>query len=228
MKKALFASFATAALFVGGQNVKPSTETVIEQAEKATVIVTNNLPEGHHAWGSGWFVNNNGDIITAHHVIDGNEKITIKINGEDKEAKLVYDAPDLDFSVIHVDVKSKHYLPFGSSRVLKDGNEVFAIGNPFNVGMSVSRGIVSNPYRSQSDGNYIQYDAATNHGNSGGPLINTKGEVVGLVDAIQSNPYANQNSGVNYAVPISDIKDRLDTLRFEPKKTWKQLLSLSL
>ncbi|MEK6834163.1 MAG: trypsin-like peptidase domain-containing protein, partial [Thermoproteota archaeon] len=155
-----------------------------------------------------------GHIITNNHVVEGSQKITVTfIDGTSYNAKVVGTDPYTDLAVIQVDVNPSllHPLPVGNSSTLRVGDQVAAIGNPFGLSGSMTSGIVSQLGRllstpgtaSFSIPDVIQTDAAVNPGNSGGPLLNMKGQVVGINTAIQSG--TGEFAGIGFAVPSNTI-----------------------
>lgn len=162
------------------------------------------------ALGSGVIVSPDGYIITNNHVIDGAEKITVTLPGSTKEysASLVGADPDGDLAVVRIDKKDLPYLKFGDSSDLKVGDLVFAIGNPFGVGETVTQGIVSalnkNGMGINNYENFIQTDASINPGNSGGALIDSRGALIGINTAIISR--TGGNHGIGFAIPSNMVK----------------------
>jgi putative serine protease PepD len=173
------------------------------------------------AEGTGFVINNNGDILTAEHVVAGADSITVRFqDGTTAKATLV-GTPDksTDTAVIHVDVPASklHPLALGSSSSVQPGDSVVAIGSPFGLAETMTAGIVSATNREITAPNNfsipgaIQTDAAINHGNSGGPLIDTAtNTVIGINDQIESD--TNDNAGVGFAVPIDKSKAVARTL----------------
>jgi 2-alkenal reductase len=168
--------------------------------------------------GSGFVYDSLGHIVTNFHVIAGAERLIVRFSdGTDLEAEVVGTDPDSDLAVIKVDRLPKDLQPLrvGDSRLLRVGQTVVAIGNPFGLEGTMTVGIVSalgrtlpSQARAVGGGTFsipdiIQTDAAINPGNSGGPLLNLAGEVVGVNTAIESN--ARQFSGVGFAVPSQII-----------------------
>jgi len=160
--------------------------------------------------GSGFIVDPKGYIVTNHHVVDGADKITVKIHGETTEykAKLIGIDGELDLAVIKIDVgRTLPYVPVGNSDAVQVGDWAVAIGSPFGLEASVTAGIVSAKGRNEVSGqqfqSFIQTDAAINPGNSGGPLLNIKGEVIGVntMIATQSGGY----QGIGFALPINTV-----------------------
>ena len=156
--------------------------------------------------GSGFIIHPTGIIVTNKHVIDGALDIKVLFSDGDRvPARLVAVAAMLDLAVLKVDVD--HPLPvlkWANSEALQVGDAVLAIGNPLGLGMSVSAGIVSALNRDIQDtpfDNYIQTDAAINHGNSGGPLVDLDGEVVGVDTALYNPDDAGGFIGIGLAIP---------------------------
>ena len=173
------------------------------------------------ATGTGFVVDGQGHIVTASHVVDGASSITVKFSdGTARKATVTGKDDATDVAVLKVDPSglSLHPMALASSASLDVGQSVAAIGDPFGYARSISTGIVSGVDRTISAPNgftvahAVQTDAALNPGNSGGPLLNAKGEVVGIVDQIATNGNADQSSGVGFAVPIDLVKSQLSTL----------------
>jgi serine protease Do len=165
--------------------------------------------------GSGFVIDPSGQIATNWHVVAGAyEMIVTFADGSHAKAELVNASPLVDLALLHVDVGRK--LPavtWADSAAVQVGDPVLAIGNPLGVGMSVSGGIVSALNRNIMDTPYddfIQTDAAINHGNSGGPLFNLKGEVIGVNSAIISP--TSGNAGLGFAMPANDARFIFDRL----------------
>ena len=161
-------------------------------------------PNNHKEFGSGFLVDPSGIIMTNYHVVDGAWDIVVGFSdGERTVAHLLNASRLVDIALLKVD--TGHPLPvvkWGDSDALQVGDPVFAIGNPFGVGTSVTSGIVSALNRNIMDSPYddfIQTDAAINHGSSGGPLFNLRGEVVGVDTALISPTTA--STGLGFAIP---------------------------
>ena len=160
-------------------------------------------------FGSGVIISNDGYIITNNHVIEGADSINVTLN--DKRTyigKIIGTDPDTDIALIKIEAEDLQAITFGDSEKLKIGEWVLAVGNPFNLTSTVTAGIVSakgrgNIARDRSGKieSYIQTDAAVNRGNSGGALVNTNGELVGINTAIYS--LTGDFAGYSFAVPIS-------------------------
>ena len=159
----------------------------------------------------GTIISEDGYIITNNHVIDGADELEVTLNDNRKfPAKIIGADPTTDIALIKIEATDLPTIPFGDSEKLKVGEWVLAVGNPFNLTSTVTAGIVS----AKSRGNigaggkdrskiesFIQTDAAVNPGNSGGALVNTKGELVGINTAIYSE--TGNFAGYSFAVPIS-------------------------
>jgi serine protease Do len=163
--------------------------------------------------GSGFIIDAEGSILTNHHVIDGAERIIVKLSdGRTLRARVIGSDPDTDIALIKVDgQKDLPVAPMGDSSTLRMGEWVCAIGNPLGYEHTVTVGVISYLGRKlfdQSLDNYIQTDAAINYGNSGGPLINVRGEVIGINAAISSRA-----SNIGFAVPIDGATSILPQLR---------------
>lgn len=158
--------------------------------------------------GSGVIISADGYIITNNHVIDGADELEVTLNDNRKfAAKLIGTDPLTDIALLKIEETGLPIIPFGDSEGLKIGEWVLAVGNPFNLTSTVTAGIVSAKGRGISMGggskieSFIQTDAAVNPGNSGGALVNTKGELVGINTAIYSE--TGNFAGYSFAVPIS-------------------------
>jgi serine protease Do len=178
-------------------------------------------------YGSGFIVDPTGIIITNKHVVDDATNLTaIFRDGDRAPARLIAAAAMLDLAVLKVDVgQTLPYLRWGNSDALEVADPVLAIGNPLAIGMSVSTGVVSALNRDLQDtpfDSYIQTDAAINHGNSGGPLINQAGEVVGIDTALYNPDQKGGFIGIGFAIPSSTAKFVVGRLLdpSHPKPAW--------
>lgn len=172
------------------------------------------------ATGSGFVVDAKGTIVTAAHVVDGASKITIRLSdGTDRVATLQGKDDATDIAVLKIDPSglTLHPLELGSSAALKVGDELAAIGSPFGYASSLSTGIVSGLDRTIEAPNgftvahAVQTDAALNPGNSGGPILDADGRVVGVADQIATGG-TEQSAGVGFAVPIDLVADEIGPL----------------
>jgi serine protease Do len=163
--------------------------------------------------GSGFVISDEGLIVTNNHVVDGVDRVQVVLSdGTQVDATIVGQDPQTDLALIRIErVEGLEPLPLGDSDEILPGDWVVAIGNPFGLDHTVTVGIVSAKNRDIGHGSYddyIQTDAAMNPGNSGGPLLNMRGEVVGINAAI--NPEANT---IGFAIPINLAKEILPQLR---------------
>ena len=165
------------------------------------------------AEGTGFVLDAKGDIVTNYHVVNGASSITVKFqNGKSAKATLVGSDSGTDLAVVKVDPSATTLVPLtlGDSSTVQTGQAVFAIGSPFGLADSLSAGIVSATGRTitspsnKSIANAIQTDAAINHGNSGGPLLDTSGKVIGVNSQIESE--SGGNDGVGFAIPVNTVK----------------------
>ena len=168
------------------------------------------------ALGSGFVIDKAGHIVTNYHVVRGANAIQVSFsNNEHFRARVVGVDPSTDSAVLQVQVKSRALksLPLGNSESVRVGDQVIAIGNPFGLDRSVTSGIVSAVQRrieapnQLSISHVIQTDAALNHGNSGGPLLNAQGQVIGVNAQIETGGQSQGNVGIGFAIPINTVKD---------------------
>ena len=176
---------------------------------------------GSTATGTGFVVDGKGHIVTAAHVVDGASSISVKFqDGTTRTAKVLGTDNATDVAVLSVDPSglTLHPLALGSSASLSIGDQVAAIGDPFTYDRSLSTGVVSGLDRTISAPNgftvahAIQTDAALNPGNSGGPVLDASGHVIGIVDQIATNGSSQTSSGVGFAVPINLVRSELPQL----------------
>lgn len=165
--------------------------------------------------GSGVIVTKDGYILTNNHVINEADEITVKmVDGRSIKAKVIGSDPETDLAILKIDQANLPTIAMGNSEGLKVGDVVFAIGNPFGVGQTVTQGIVSATHRNDLGismfENFIQTDAAINPGNSGGALIDAHGNLIGINNAIYTRTGGYQ--GIGFAIPISMAKDVMSEL----------------
>ena len=174
------------------------------------------IPQGvqrqvYNAYGSGVIITTDGYILTNNHVVQDAERITVTLNDRrELPARLVGNDPATDLAVIKIEAEELTYIPFGNSDLVKVGEPVLAIGNPFNLTSTVTSGIISakarnmhiidNPRSNETPlESFLQTDAAVNSGNSGGALVNSQAQLIGIVTAIASG---NGNYiGYSFAIP---------------------------
>lgn len=172
-------------------------------------------PAIEHAYGTGFFVTSNGYMLTNHHVIEGADKITVTLNDRTElDATLIGSDERSDVAVLKVEGNQFPALPIGDSNSLKVGEPVLAIGSPFGFDYSASAGIVSAKSRSfsrETSVPFIQTDVALNPGNSGGPLFNQRGEVIGINSRIFSG--TGGYMGLSFSIPIDAAMDIYEQLK---------------
>ena len=177
--------------------------------------------------GSGVIVTTDGYILTNYHVVDGASEIRVELTDDRTlNAKLVGTDQPSDLALLKIVAPDLHPIAIGNSETVKVGDVVLAVGNPLGVGQTVTMGIVSAKGRSTRGGGdgyeeFLQTDAAINHGNSGGALVNTKGELVGINSQILSN--SEGNIGIGFAIPANMAKNVMEQLRTKGKVTRAQL-----
>ena len=177
--------------------------------------------------GSGVVISGDGYILTNNHVIDGADRITVEFaDGRTLAATLVGTDKPSDVALLKVSADTLQALALGNSDNVQVGDVVLAIGNPLGVGQTVTMGIVSAKGRATGtgDGSYedfLQTDAPINHGNSGGALVNTKGELVGINSQILSK--TGENIGIGFAIPANMARTVADQLRKDGKVRRSQL-----
>lgn len=214
---AQFPSFADLA-----EKLTPSVVNISSFSQSETENGEGNTPLSE-SLGSGFIIDGNGYIITNNHVVDKAESISITLSDNTKtEARVIGKDPKTDLALIKIETKRPlNAVKFGDSDKIRVGDWVLAIGNPFGLGSSVTVGIVSAKSRDIESGPYdsfIQTDASINQGNSGGPMFNLQGEVIGISSAIFSTTGASQ--GVGFAIPanlagwvISQLKEHGEVKR---------------
>ncbi len=167
------------------------------------------------ATGSGVIISNDGYIVTNNHVVEGADELTVTLNdNREYSARIIGTDKTTDLALIKVSAKDLPTLPIGDSNNLKVGEWVLAVGNPFNLNSTVTAGIVSAKARSLGANgveSFIQTDAAINAGNSGGALVNTKGELVGINAMLYSQ--TGSYSGYGFAIPTNIMNKVVDDLK---------------
>lgn len=197
---------------------------VYELANRGVVNITTSVTQPDQIFfaqtasqgsGSGSVLDVSGHILTNHHVIENAEEILVTLfNGESFPAGMVGVDPVNDIAVLQIDAPQDMLFPLaqGDSSRLRVGQKIYAIGNPFGLERTLTLGIISSLNRSlkspsgRTMKSIIQVDAALNRGNSGGPLLNTKGRVVGMNTAIANPSGTGENTGVGFAIPINTVR----------------------
>jgi S1-C subfamily serine protease len=168
------------------------------------------------AGGSGFVLDEGGHIVTNQHVVEGANEVSVRFSGgARRNARIVGEDPSTDVAVLKVDAPQDTLRPLtlGDSDSLEVGEPVIAMGNPLNVGLSVTTGIVSGIGRPiKAPNNYtidgaVQTDAAISSGNSGGPLLDSRGTVIGINSQVASGGSTGVAQGVGFAVPINTVKN---------------------
>ena len=175
------------------------------------------MPRGGVSFGSGFIISSDGYVLTNHHVIEGTNKVTVHLaDRREVDARIIGSDPSTDVAVLKINEKNLPVLAIGDSSKLKPGQWVVAIGSPFGFDRSVTAGIVSALGRPSIDGSQryvppVQTDVASNRGNSGGPLLNTRGEAVGINSQIFSN--SGGYMGVSFAIPIQTAMNAVEQIK---------------
>lgn len=169
--------------------------------------------------GSGVILSGDGYIVTNHHVIDKAEEVEVTLDDKKTyKANIVGTDPSTDLALLKIDASGLPFAPYGNSDEVRVGEWVLAVGNPFNLNSTVTAGIVSAkarnihilPDQKFPIESFIQTDAAVNPGNSGGALINTRGELIGINAAIASN--TGSYSGYSFAIPVNIVRKVVNDL----------------
>ena len=165
--------------------------------------------------GSGVIVDEEGHLVTNHHVIQGADEIRVQLaDGRIATPTVVGTDPDTDLAVLRVAVDDPPYMSMGRSNEIRAGDVVLAIGNPFGLSQTVTQGIVSATGRGRLGvadfEDFIQTDAAINTGNSGGALINTEGELIGINTAVLTQALG--TDGIGFAIPVNMVRGVMDQI----------------
>ncbi|MCD8378255.1 MAG: trypsin-like peptidase domain-containing protein [Candidatus Gastranaerophilales bacterium] len=181
---------------------------VYEKINPAIVAIDAKIPHGTSS-GTGCIIDSKGTILTSSHVIGESSDITVTVsNGEKYKAQIIKIAGiSNDLALLRINTtRPLKTITFGDSTSIRVGQKVLAIGNPFGFNGTLTQGIVS---RIDYKRNKIQTDAAINPGSSGGPLLNTSGEVIGINQAIYNPDNNTSNIGIGFAIPINAVKSIL-------------------
>lgn len=212
-------SFATDSTALSAAEIYQKVAPAVVMVSTKTIQTVNGwFQQESEGMGSGFIINTDGYILTNYHVIEGATEVTVTLSdGQEVTASVVNYDSDQDVAMIKIneDVEVPGVVELGDSDALQPGEEVLAIGNPLSKELSstLTKGIVSALNRSIEtqtgvSTNLIQTDTAINSGNSGGPLINTKGEVIGI-NTLKASDGA---EGIGFAIPINDVKDKIESL----------------
>jgi putative serine protease PepD len=195
-----------------------SVSALYDRVHQGVVTIKVTTPQGQ-ALGSGFVIDSEGHIVTNDHVVDGASSISVEFSdGSTYDAQLVGTDASTDIGVIKVNAPSSELTPLqlGDSSAVQVGDEVVAIGSPLGLNETVTSGIVSALNRTiTSPNNFsindaIQTDAAINHGNSGGPLLDLQGQVIGINSQIESD--SGGNDGIGFAVPSNTVQSVVSQL----------------
>lgn len=185
-----------------------SAVSIYERINPAIVAVDSQLSDGISC-GTGCIIDKNGTILTSAHVLEeGNDIIITMSNGQDYKATILKRTDkNKDVALLKINVPyDLKTVKLGDSSGIKVGEKVFALGNPFGFNGTLTQGIIS---RIDYTKNRIQTDAAINPGSSGGPLLNTSGEVIGINQAIYNPDNNISNIGIGFATPVNLIREYL-------------------
>jgi S1-C subfamily serine protease len=200
-----------------GPGVVQITATSVTQVPADPFNFLPSTPQTSQSLGSGFVIDRSGHIVTNFHVSQGAQKVQVSFSGQDQlPAEVVGKDRSTDLAVLKVDAHARALtpLPLGNSDEVRVGDPVYAIGNPFGLTRTLTTGVVSAVQRQIFAPNgvpidsAIQTDAAINHGNSGGPLIDASGRVIGVTSQIQTGGAQNQgNVGIGFAIPVNTVRD---------------------
>lgn len=200
------------------QAVKAAAPAVVNIYSRSISSVPENVSKGITPLGSGVIMSQDGYIITNYHVIENAQQIIVALqDGRIFEALSVGSDKLVDIAILKIEASNIPVIPINLARAPKIGDVVLAIGNPYNIGQTITQGIISatgrdglSPIRRQ---NFIQTDASINHGNSGGALVNTKGELVGINTLSFAKSTSNDvPEGIGFAIPTSLATKIMDKL----------------
>ncbi len=216
----LVSFFLSFGLSVSARSFEPDEEinvTVYEKINPAIVAIEGQTIDGISA-GTGCIVSSDGLILTGSHVVEDCKSVEVTMyNGQVYKAEVVSKmGKNKDLAIIKISPKTKlQTIKFGDSQNIKVGQKVLAIGNPFGFSGTLTQGIIS---RIDYTKNKIQTDAAINPGCSGGPLLNSSGEVIGINQSIYNPDNNISNIGIGFAIPINDAKKFIETVKITQKK----------
>lgn len=215
-------SFADAVSRAGPAVVNIYTARVVSSAPRSangSPLLRQNPPNVRRrvegSLGSGVILDTDGHLVTNHHVIQGADQIRVQLaDGRVATPTIVGTDPDTDLALLRVDLENPPVMPMGRSNMLRAGDVVLAIGNPFGLSQTVTQGIVSATGRGRLGvtdfEDFIQTDAAINFGNSGGALINTDGELIGINTAVLAQTLG--TDGISFAIPVNMVRGVMDQI----------------
>jgi S1-C subfamily serine protease len=179
-------------------------------------VTATNTAQGSESLGSGFVIDKAGHIVTNYHVVHGATKVLVSFSGKDQLASTVVGLdPSTDIAVLKIEAHASALSPLelGNSDAVRVGDTVYAIGNPFGYTRTLTSGLVSAVQRQITApntlpiDNAIQTDAAINHGNSGGPLLDAAGRVIGVTSQIYAESSQQGNIGIGFAVPVNTVRN---------------------
>ncbi len=184
--------------------------------------VPQGTPPVQEAGGSGFIISKDGYILTNNHVIEGASKVTVTLDdGREFNAKVIGKDKETDVALLKINATDLPTVPLGDSDQAQQGDWVMAVGNPLMFSHTVTVGVISAKGRrisSSSLDDFLQTDAAINFGNSGGPLVNTQGQVIGINTAITRRDFRGRMvEGIGFAIPINLVKSELNQLKTKGK-----------
>ncbi len=203
------------------KNKEVETTVDVENASEGVAKLTVELENGDISTGSAVVIREDGYLLTNYHVVNGSDFIHVNLNSnEEFKGKLIGFDPSTDLAIVKIDSKNLTTLPIANSENLKVGQKVFAIGSPFGLQNTVTAGILSAKNRNAtflkanatelSIENFLQTDAPVNSGNSGGAMINDKGQLIGIITAIASE--SGKSEGYSFAIPSNLAKKVADDI----------------
>jgi serine protease Do len=203
---------------LGAEELPPGYAAQVAVLMPAVVAIETiaTTPQGHMYFdGSGFIIDPSGIIVTNRHVIAGAWQITAVVPGiGGLNARVLYISSVLDIALLKVDAgRTLPTLRLGDSDKVRVGDEVLLLGNPLGVGLSLSHGVISALNRDIGESmfdHFFQTDGALNHGNSGGPMVNMQGEVIGINTALDSSPGNTGSIGIGFTMPINDARFVID------------------
>ncbi len=188
--------------------------SVYEKLNPSIVAIDGKITEEEFSSGTGCIISSNGLILTSRHVVEGVSEIKIKLHdGTEKKGTVIGTIEGgNDLALLKITTKTPlKPITLGNSNEIKVGQKVLAIGNPFGFNNTLTTGIVS---RVDTERNKIQTDAAINPGSSGGPLVNSNAEVIGINQSIYNPDNNKSNIGIGFAVPINEAKEFIQKTNF--------------
>jgi serine protease DegS len=208
-------SFADAVARAGPAVVNIYTARVLDGAMRREGASPQMRRRVEGSLGSGVIVDAQGHLVTNHHVVQGADEIRVQLaDGRVASPTLVGVDPDTDLAVLRINLEDTPVMPLGRSNDLRAGDVVLAIGNPFGLSQTVTQGIVSATGRGRLGvtdfEDFIQTDAAINFGNSGGALINTDGELIGINTAVLAQTLG--TDGISFAIPVNMVRGVMDQI----------------